>query len=311
MNINIDIGLILTVIFGVISLFGFCIAWKTWNRPKISLVSESSTILANLTHTSFEISVAYKDEVISNNLIFISAHLINNGNVDIDVRDVEEPITVKLPESAKWMTFEIKNNKHGMKIEESLNKNNLRLKTGLWKKGEGFKFNALIAFDNDDVLLGRKKIFDELVVSSRIKGLGSVKILTLGEEKTYKSKFAKILRLFVYPSLASGIYICLGLIILSGVLNKDKYILNAYKDSEVINLKINDSKPSIYQGDLALGGDVIEKVDSIKLMAEKVNEKEEHRFMGGVTILMGVLLFILLTHKDFKSYLLRRKIDKN
>lgn len=93
MNINLDLGFVLTVVFGVISLFGIFLGWKAWNRPKISFVAENSIILANLTHSNFEISVRYKADEVSNNLILISAHLVNDGNVDIDVRDVEEPIT--------------------------------------------------------------------------------------------------------------------------------------------------------------------------------------------------------------------------
>lgn len=310
MNINLDLGFVLTVVFGVISLFGIFLGWKAWNRPKISFVAENSIILANLTHSNFEISVRYKEDEVSNNLILISAHLVNDGNVDIDVRDVEEPITINLPESAKWMSFEVINNKHGMKICEDLDSNSLKLNIGLWKKREGFKFDALIAFDNEDVLVGRKKIFDEFIISSRIKGLDNVNILNLGETRTYKSKFSKILKLFIIPIIGSGFYIFLGLILVFGVLNKNRYDLKVYKDNEVINLKVENGEPKFYQGALLLNNNE-QKTHDLKLVAEKVKDAKNDKIIGFITILMGFIMFIILTYKDIKSYMLKKKIDRN
>lgn len=217
---------------------------------------------------------------------------------------------LNLPESAKWMSFEVKNNKHGMKICEDLDSNSLKLNIGLWKKREGFKFDALIAFDNEDVLVGRKKIFDEFLISSRIKGLDNVNILNLGEIRTYKSKFSKILKLFVLPIIGAGFYICFGLIMMFGLFSKDKYELRVYKDSEVISLKVEDGKPNLYQGNILINI-VAKKVDNVELVPEQVKDKRNDKFAGFIIILMGVFLFALLTFKDFKSYLLKKKIDQN
>ncbi|NUG64680.1 hypothetical protein HUN37_14470, partial [Acinetobacter bereziniae] len=157
------ISLILTIIFGVISIF---LAWKAIFRTKIQLITESSTLLANLSKASSELIVFYKNDDVSNDLILVTGFLINSGNNDINKTDFEKPIILSLPDNGLWHAFNIRAKTEDMEVGYTFERNKLLLNLGLWKKEEGFYFDALISIKGGDDL--KDKIFDEIEIKTRI-----------------------------------------------------------------------------------------------------------------------------------------------
>lgn len=305
-----DWGLALTIIFGLISLIGIFLGWKAWNRPKISMVAENSTILANLTQSASGISVRYENKDVSNNLILLSVYLINNGNSDIDIRDVEQPVTIVLPEGSKWLSFKVIANKHEMIIKESHNDNELILDVGLWKKREGFKFDSLISLENEGKIYNKNEIFECFTIKSRIKGLDKVDILYLQEEKKYKNKKFKNIKTFVLPCIALILYGALGAFMYFDIPNTNKFNFKIYNDNQEVTLKSNNNIVEIYSE-----GNLIEKrkdgLYDLQIKAEQVTVSKAQKVMGMFTIFSGFFLFCILIYKDLMTYLLRKKLDFN
>lgn len=303
-----DISLILTIVFGILGLFGIFFGWKAWHRPKISLIAKSSTVLANLTNSSFEISVKYQEKEVSNNLILISAYLINNGNVDIDIRDVEQPVTIILPGESKWLSFQVRNNKNGMKIAETIWGNTLELKVGLWKKGEGFNFDALIAFDHEQVLKEKKKLFESFNITSRISGVDKINILDLPEEKKYKNKYHKFFSQFGIPVIALMMYVGLGGGLYFDSFETTKYELKAYENNKELSLKVETDQPQLLNDKAVILSD---KDGFYKLQVKpvKIEKFKEKKILGLATMLMGILAFMILSFGQIKEFLLRKKMN--
>ena len=219
-----DISLILTIVFGVVGLYGVFLGWKAIFKPKIQLVSEDVTIIANIGKISNNLKVKYKEQEVDNDLRLISAYLINVGNVDISVEDVEQAVTINLPSNSKWLSFQVERNNHNMRINGEFLDGKLVISTGLWKRNEGFKFDALVTTSNSDILDDKNKIFKLIRITSRIKGLGGIDVTSYPEETLYKSSFNKYLKLFL-PLLFSMIYVISGVVIYMGLLTKEKFRL--------------------------------------------------------------------------------------
>lgn len=308
MNLD-DVGIILTIIFGVFGLIALAIAWKAWFRPKIQLITESATVLANLSNSSSDISLKYKNEDVSSNLILISAYLINTGNTDIDKRDVEKPISLTLPKGSNWYSFHLIYNINEMKIETSYSQNKLVINVGLWKKSEGIKFDALISIDDESVLNEKNKILNKLIISSRIKGLDTIEIAQIPEGKLYKSKFKKYMNLF-FPSLLMMVYVVLGVIILSGILSKNKYEFGVYDNkSEKVILTIASGMPLVgsKSGKLEADGDGFY---NLKIKPIKIKDERGEQVFGILITFFGILGLIIFNLKSVRSFLLQKKIDK-
>lgn len=305
---NIDFNFVLTVIFGGIGLFSAFLAWKAWNRPKINLIAKSSTVLANLTNSSFEISVKYQEKEVSNNLILISAYLINNGNVDIDIRDVEQPVTIILPSESRWLSFQVVSNRNGMIIAETILENKLELKVGLWKKGEGFNFDALIAFAHEEVLKEKKEVFESFLITSRINGVDQINVLDLPEEKKYKNKFHKF---FIHgiSVVVFIMYVGLGGSLYFDGLETTRYELKAYENNEELTLKIENNQPKLLNEKVIISRDK-DGFYNLKVKPVKIEKFKEKKVLGLVLILMGIFSFFMLNFSQIKEYLLRKKIRK-
>lgn len=303
-----DIGTILTIIGLFITCVGIFWTWKTIFRPKIEIISEDITEIANVGKLSNELIIRYKNEEVSSDLLSLSAYIINTGNSDIGVSDVEQPITLDLPKNSSWLSFVVTKNNHSMKIEGLYEKNSLVINTGLWKKGEGFKFDALVTTSNSDILEDKNKIFKLIKINSRIKGLGDIQVTSHPQEIIYKNLFSKYLKLFL-PLVAAMSYVILGIAIYMGVLTKEKFSLEIYNDKyEIVETQKKDKSWILKSLDAEYPKDKEGYYNvKVKLSSSPKNNVGDEG-VGLFTILMGLILIVAYYSKYIKNYLLKKKI---
>ena len=174
-----DISLILTIVFGIISLFGIFLGWKAWHRPRLKLVFARSTLLANLSKATKEITVSYKGAEVPNDLILIEGYLLNAGNTDIKREDVEDPIKISLGKDWLWHSFHIRNISPGLKLSAEIINNSVNINLGLCKKGEGLYFDGLISVEDGASLSSNREILKNIKIYSRITNVDRIEKVKL------------------------------------------------------------------------------------------------------------------------------------
>lgn len=301
-----DLSLILTIFFGFIGVIGLFITWKAWFRPKIQLIVENTTALTNLGDFSSPITVKYEKEDISKNLFLISGYMINVGNVDIDKRDVENPINLVLPKNSKWHSFKILSNKSNMNINEFYTESSLEVNVGLWKKNEGFKFDALISLDVEGV---ENKNFDFLHVSSRIKGVDNITIVPLQKEKKFSNKWTKFFNKYSINILLI-VYIFLASILYSGFLDKDKYEFVVYDSNKKIVLLDSNHGNPIVQNDSGIINSDKDGFYNLYINVQKIETKKHDKVLAVIIFLFSIFVFIIVNFKEFKNHRIRVKVTK-
>ncbi|WP_419819969.1 hypothetical protein [Acinetobacter sp.] len=298
------ISLALTIIFGVISIF---LAWKAIFRTKIQLITESSTLLANLSKASSELIVFYKNDDVSNDLILVTGFLINSGNNDINKTDFEKPIILSLPDNGLWHAFNIRAKTEGMEVGYTFESNKLLLDLGLWKKEEGFYFDALISIKDGDDL--KDKIFDEIEIKTRIHNFYKVdkknNLPNNSEGKRGKKKIliAIISNIFLLVYMGVGIAMyCDGV--------RGGYIYNFYNDkNELLDLDMKDSKVIVINKNTKKE---IENVEGFYKMKPRVYNKEKvvDKYMGIILSLASFSILCWLNYKIWSDYRMNKRVRK-
>lgn len=304
------ISTILTVLGILVTILGAFWTWKAIFRPKIQLVSEDVTIVANIGKISSDLKVSYKDDGVSNDLILISAYLINVGNVDIAIDDVEEPVTIVLPSGAQWLSFQVERNNHNMRVKGELVNNRLEIGCGLWKKNEGFKFDALMTIHDESILKDKNEIFSLIKIKSRIKGLQGISVTRLPEAKTYKTKLAR-LGLFI-PTILMICYILGGVAIYNGIGKKDTFSLLAFDNNKkVVDLKVINTEAKVIGTDGTIYKPNNNGFYELNVGVVENGAKKSDRIAGLGLIILGFLGVIMLNLKNLRSYLLQIKVEKS
>ena len=111
---------ILEIIFGILSTIAIALIFDLIGRKrypgKLTLVKQSSIGLFNNIAKNFEeISIKYKGEPIKENIIYIEASFLNDGDIDIDGSRDEKSVTLNLKEGLKWIKAEITNRSPGFR----------------------------------------------------------------------------------------------------------------------------------------------------------------------------------------------------
>lgn len=298
-----DYGLILTIFLSVLGLF---VTWKTMFRPKVQLIVENITALTNLGDFSSPITVKYEEEDISKNLFLISGYLANVGNVDIDERDVEKPINFILPQNSKWHSFKILSNKSHINISESYTERSLEVNIGLWKKNEGFRFDALVSLDVEGV---DNKNFNFLNVSSRIKGLDNIDIVPLQKEKIFSNKWKKFLNKYIVNILLI-IYIALASIIYLGFLDKGKYEFYFYDNNGKLVLLDNVKGSPVVRSGFEVIPPNKDGTYNLGIKVQQIENKKRDQVLAVMIFLFSIPALIIINLKDFISYRIRARVEK-
>lgn len=180
------IGLVLTLIFGFLSIDLFK---RKKNPGKLTLVKQTVIGLFNNIAKNFaEISIQYKGEPIKENVIYIKACFINDGDIDIEGEKIEKTLVLKLNKNLKWIKSIISKTSPDLLCNPEISQDQTELKFnfGLIRKKEFFQFEALIETLEKD--FKAEDIFDNFIITHRIANTQKVKTEILLDDEQMKKK---------------------------------------------------------------------------------------------------------------------------
>jgi hypothetical protein len=185
------LGILATVVFGFLSIELFK---RKKNPGKITMLKQSTIGLFNNIAKNFdEISILYKDEPIKENVIYLKACFVNDGDIDIDGSVVEKTVNLNLKEGFRWIKSKVTNASPELKSDSliSENKQDLKFNFGLVRKKEFFQFEALIEIDNSEI--DADDIYENIEISHRIANTQKINVTALlsDEQLTRKKKKMK------------------------------------------------------------------------------------------------------------------------
>lgn len=181
------LGIVATFVFGFLSIDLFK---RKKNPGKLTLVKHSAIGLFNNLAKNFEeISIQYKGESIQENVIYLKASFINDGDLDIDGKTIEKTINLNLNTELKWIKAKVTATSPDLNCETQIdnNQSDLKFNFGLIRKKEFFQFEALIETLKKDQKA--ENIFDDITISHRIANTQKIKrAILLSEEQMVKKK---------------------------------------------------------------------------------------------------------------------------
>lgn len=181
------LGIVATITFGILSIDLFR---RKKNPGKLTLVKQMEIGLFNNIAQNFEeIAILYKGNPIKENVIYLKATIINDGDIDIDGSRVEKTLTLVLTEGLKWIKAKVTSHSKELICTDVIEADNLELKFnfGLIRKKEHFQFEALIETTNSNQ--NAEDIFDKIDILHRIPNTQKVKqVSVLSEEQMTKKK---------------------------------------------------------------------------------------------------------------------------
>ena len=181
------LGIILTAIFGFLSID---LIKRKKNPGKLTLVKQSTLGLFNNIAKNFdEISILYKAEPIKENVIYLKASFLNDGDIDIDGKTVEKTLNLELKNDLKWIKAKVTQTSPELICNSEIleTKQNLRFNFGLMRKREFFQFEALV--ETNDSKIEADDIYENILISHRIANTQKVNITSLlSEEQIVRKK---------------------------------------------------------------------------------------------------------------------------
>lgn len=183
------IALILTIVGITLTIIGIKYTLKYGRRIKLTYIDEGCIpLFESIVKNIDRLEVMYKKEPVDPSLILIKGSFVNDGNVDIEETSIHEPVSMRLPDSYKWLQAKIVNSSPGVKTKyEIKDESILEFKWALLKENEFFSFNSLIKAPVDNKK-GRdkeknsntaKNILKLISFSHRITNLRSIKKETM------------------------------------------------------------------------------------------------------------------------------------
>lgn len=132
------LGLLATIVFGIVTLRRRQIARLAFVRE--ICIGLFDDVVRNLP----DLSIRYRGDPISENLVLLRGAIINVGTKDISPHMVEEPLAAELPDGYRWLTAKIVSATEGTRAEAKLEGDTtIALETGLLRRHECFRFEAL------------------------------------------------------------------------------------------------------------------------------------------------------------------------
>ena len=136
------VGIIATTIFGV---WAIAVAFQVSRNVRITYALDQIIALTDDVAQSFQdLGITFRGEPVSANLVLLKGYLINTGRRDISREMIEDQISVHVPPEFEWVDCKVAGTSpslHGEAIRKSAQE--ITFSTGLWKKKEYMKFEAL------------------------------------------------------------------------------------------------------------------------------------------------------------------------
>lgn len=136
------VGIIATIIFGI---WAIAITIRYNRSVRITYADDQAIALTDdITHNFPNLSITYREQAVSENLVLLKGYFINSGKKDISREMVEQQITISLPDEYEWVECKVVECSPSLKaVATKLDKTHISFDTGLWKSKEYMKFEAL------------------------------------------------------------------------------------------------------------------------------------------------------------------------
>lgn len=177
----------MTVLFGLLGLY---LTLRSRYPGEISFVREQTIALFDeIVKNVPDLAVLYKDNPVSANVVMVRGAFVNTGKKDIAPGMVEKPLTMKLPEGARWLSTSVVSYSPDVKAKvEVVAENALELSGGLFRRKEYVRFQALAEMGppspNGSKDSAEKRVEKSLTFQHRIQDTRPVKAIELrGTEK--------------------------------------------------------------------------------------------------------------------------------
>ncbi|MBF0557382.1 MAG: hypothetical protein HQL08_01235 [Nitrospirae bacterium] len=136
------VGIIATVILGISAI----VITIRYNR-NVRITYAHDRVIAltdDITQNFPNLSITYRDQSVSENLVLLKGYFINIGKKDISRDMVEQQITIVVPEGYEWVECKVVESSHSLQASATkVDKTRVTFDTGLWKSKEYMKFEAL------------------------------------------------------------------------------------------------------------------------------------------------------------------------
>ena len=194
MNTSLLLGIGSIALTAVACIIGTWLTIKYRTKPaKITFYRESCIgLFDSIVRNIPELSVTYKDEPVSEQIVLLKGYLINMGSKDIKPDMVEKPLSATLPDGYRWLEAKITDSSPNIKVDVRISEiNKLEFNIGLLRPNEYILLELLVKVPSnennnlrsDDVLSASNKLIYKLIFNHRIADTGQIEHLSLDLDK--------------------------------------------------------------------------------------------------------------------------------
>jgi len=135
-------GVLATTIFGA---WAIAAAFRFSRNVRITYALDQMIALTDDIAQNFaDLAVIFRGEPVSANLVLLKGYLINTGRRDIAREMIEDQISIHVPPEFEWVDSKVVETSPSLHAEARLmSAQEIEFTTGLWKKKEYMKFEAL------------------------------------------------------------------------------------------------------------------------------------------------------------------------
>jgi len=158
------IGIIVSVIFGA---WGIFVTFRTRSFGEITYFIEHTIALVDsIAGRIPDLSVFYRDQPASINLVLLKGTFVNTGTLDIAPNMVETPVSMQLPDGYSWLHADIVSTSSDVKASASFEDKHIVLKTGLLRPGEFIRMEALATLPEQSAVSNQEESREELLLNN-------------------------------------------------------------------------------------------------------------------------------------------------
>lgn len=321
-NILGGIGVLLTIIFGIYSIWAY-----RKSKRKVSLEFKNIQCYSLFRNdiNRLNIELIYNKKTLTSELVLLKARIFNNGQADIDKNRIFSPLKIISTKDYTWLDTKITNFPTGSKANIAvLNSSEIQINWDLLKSNEYIEFESLIEVekstnsDNDKTL----SFHNDLTFDFRITDLNNIQKEKKIPELSFDEKLLKNTYLISFITIVFGIVITLneyipqlhfipdtkiyGYTISDGKTKKNVFFDYTYDNSLILKNTNNEIDTTFTVNDFNKKFK-IEKLDKI---SSSKNDKLINKILGFLFLFMGLFLLIAKMILDKKINANKQKIEK-
>lgn len=183
----------------MLAIWGIRATLKAKKEPEIMYLEEICIPLFDSIVKNMEgMEIFFEKKTIEPSLMFLKGSFYNSGSIDIDSKDIHQPLTIILPEKLKWKRVRVLETASGMNVASRIKgASEVEFNWDLLKKNEFIKFDALIdasGYKPPKEGTGLRSLSKDIRFSQRIANLDKISTI-----QNVRPKIESILINSVYP----------------------------------------------------------------------------------------------------------------